>query len=297
MKRNAFVLLLLFCSHLAFSQIQEGALNHILNHTSIKKSYAILFKNNDSKVNFIWSNNLLDYYKNRIGNKTRALKTLKGKLLTGDSINITPNYETPIGLIDTNKVNQLSIDINRGLQPFIDKYFEKNQLKPIYVDLVKEISFCLWQKQTYLFIGLDSGTLPSIGIMKNKIVKPLKVKNNIADNNSIGVEFYFPKYDYYLKAQEIDTTLVYLKLKSKQTDIQRISPNLYEGMYDYAKFSIDKKQRCITVDLYDDMKNFKQKEIYKYDDIKKVQEETNFYNLTSTTKIIKHKVIVPMLLN
>ena len=298
MKKNSFIYCLLLCSHLAFSQVKETVVNHILNNTSVKKSYAVLVKNYDGRISFVWSNDLLDYYKDKSRNKANAIKIIKRKLLVGDTFNIIPNNKISVGLIDSIKLNQLSNDESKGLQFFISKYFKANQLNPIYSDFVKEISFCLWKKQTYLFVGLDNGSLPSIGVKSNKIITNPKIGNGIvkkADDNE--VEFYFPKYDYYLSTKKSDTSLLYLKLSSKRTDVQRLSPKLYNGEYEYAKFSIDKAERFITVELYDDMQKLKLKEIYKYNDVQQQQEETFFYSLNSTTKIIKHKIIIPMLLN
>jgi len=297
MKKISFIYCLLLCSHLTFSQVKETVVNHILNNTSVKKSYAVLVKNYDDRISFVWSNDLLDYYKDKNCNKANAIKIVKRKLLVGDTFNIISSNKISVGAIDSVKLNQLSNDASKGLQFFITKYFKGNQLNPIYSDFVKEVSFCLWKKQTYLFVGLDNGSLPSIGVLSNKIITNSKAENGIVrKTDDKEVEFYFPKYDYYLSMQKPDTSFLYLKLSSKRTDVQRLSPKLYNGEYEYAKFSIDNAKKIITVELYDDMQKFKLKEIYKYNDVRQQQEETFFYSLTSTTKIITHKIIIPILL-
>lgn len=123
------------------------------------------------------------------------------------------------------------------------------------------------------------------------------VENYILNSANLvnDVEFYFTKYDYYLNVKSTDTSLLYLKLNIKRTDVQRLSPKPYTGEYDFAKFNIDRAKKLITVDLYDSMKNFRLKEVYKYSNKQQQQEEINFHNLSSATDKIKHTVIIPVL--
>ncbi len=298
MKKNSFIYCFLLCSHVMFSQVKETVVNHILNNTSAKNSYAILFKNHDGRINFVWSNDLLDYYKSKSHNKANAIAIIKRKLLADDTFNITSNSKMSVGFIDSIKLKQVSRDANRGLHFFINKYFKENQLNSNYSGFVREISYCLWKKNTYIFVGLDNGSLPSIGVKGNKVItNPQKVNGIVERNNTAEVEFYFPKYDYYVSTKSSDTSLLYLKFNSKRTDVQRLSPKLYSGEYEYVKFNIDKIARLITVELYNGMKIFQAKEVYKYSNEQKQQEEINFHSLTSSTKTIKHKVIIPVQLN
>jgi hypothetical protein len=297
MKKISSLYIFLLCYNTTFSQLNRIVVDHILNNSSTKKSYAIFLENNN-KFSLVWSNELIDYFTKECRSKISAIKIIRRKLLVGDTFTLNSNGKVTVGLLDSIKLDRLSDDANKGLHFFISKYFRANQLNPIYSDLVKEISFCLWRRQTYLFIGLDNGSLPSIEIRNNKIITIPKVSNRAVkkpDDNE--VKFYFPKYDYYLRRKNPDTSLLYLKFNSKRTDVQRLSPKLYSGEYEYAKFIIDTIRKLITVELYDEMKKFKIEEIYTYNTLQHQHEEINFYKLTSTTKTIKHKIIIPVLLN
>lgn len=298
MKKICFVFGLLLCYHLMLGQIKGSIVNHIVDNTSPQKSYALLVKIYDGSKRLVWSKDLLDYYRYKGRNKASASMVVKRKLLEGNIFNIRPGGKIPIGSIDSAKLGQLSNDAGKGLDFFVNKYFEKNNLRPIYSDVAKEITALLWEQQTYLFTGLGNGSLPSIGVKCNRVLSMPKAGNAIvSESGDNDVKFYFPKYDYYLNRRKPDTSLLYLKLNNKKTDVQRLFPELYSGEYAYARFSVDEAKKTIMVKLYNDSQKFVLKEIYRYGNGHQLQEETNFYSLTSTTKSIKRKVIVPVLLS
>ena len=105
--------------------------------------------------------------------------------------------------------------------------------------------------------------------------------------------FYFAKYDFYLNKNNTDTSKLYLKQDSKLIDVKKISGSPYDGVYEFAKFKINKTDKSISVVLFDINKNELTKEVYHFKNIVSTRSEKYFYNLTPGERIIVWKIITP----
>ena len=109
--------------------------------------------------------------------------------------------------------------------------------------------------------------------------------------NTSDTFYYFQDYDYFLNIKERDTSLKYLKVR--MTDVEKLSGKLYEGEYDFASFTTNKKKREIIVKLFDEDENLLKTLTYHYTLNVSFKEDTWFFNLTAVKKTLLWKVIIP----
>jgi len=113
----------------------------------------------------------------------------------------------------------------------------------------------------------------------------------IHSHNLVDTFFYFTNYDYYLNKNNVDTSLLFLKIDSKIADVEKLSGKFYSGKCYYAKFNIDIKAKNISASLFDENKKLLKTEVYKFKDTVSKRSDTYFFNVSGIQKKLVWKVI------
>ena len=114
--------------------------------------------------------------------------------------------------------------------------------------------------------------------------------------NSSDTFYFFKKYSYHLNIKKTDTSLLYLKLDLKTTDIEKISSQPYIDSYEFAQFLIDKKKRQISVILFGSSKQKIKTELYSFTPRVIKNEEIYFLNLAGLQRKLFWNIIETTLL-
>ena len=114
--------------------------------------------------------------------------------------------------------------------------------------------------------------------------------------NSSDTFYFFKKYSYHLNIKKTDTSLLYLKLDLKTTDIEKISSQPYINSYEFAQFLIDKKKRQISVILFGSSKQKIKTELYSFTPRVIKNEEIYFLNLAGLQRKLFWNIIETTLL-
>jgi hypothetical protein len=285
-----FILLGVFCCFLSSAQNDVKIIKAILDSTSEKKNYAIIFNNSSNEKCFIWSNQLIESYKARGFSNAMAIKIIKEKLFNNDTFNIDNNVNINFDKIEMKKYEV--VDKYKSLDSFLEVYFQNNQMKSIHSEYFKEVSYFLWNKGIYVYIGLDCGSLPCIGIFNNSQINNNRTKKILDKEQSKNNKyFFFEEYGIYLNVEKPDTSI--LNLKVNKTDVQSLTRSNYMGEFHFAKFAVNHNSRTIMVYLYNSSKELQQRRKYKYHTNYQLDEEQYFLSITSDIQTIQRMVTIP----
>jgi hypothetical protein len=114
--------------------------------------------------------------------------------------------------------------------------------------------------------------------------------------NPTDTFYFFKEYSYHLNLKKKDSSLLYLKLDLKTTDIEKISSQPYNGSFEYAQFFIDKKKSQIRVGLYNKAKQKIKSELYSFNPIIIRTKEVYFLNLAGIERKLSWNTIETTLL-
>jgi hypothetical protein len=76
-------------------------------------------------------------------------------------------------------------------------------------------------------------------------------------------------------------------------DTEKLSDESYTGIYEYADFKINSKEKRINVELYDKYKRQIKKETYNFENTVTTKSDTWFFNVSGVTRTLIWKVITP----
>lgn len=264
MKRLTLVFLIL--SNQVFAQF-EKSLDFMIQNTSSKNYYGFIIKDINRKDFFIWSNLLIDEFIDRGYSLESAKKIIKTKILNKDTISVAAIQQYQFRGLDNNLTSKIAaIASNKKLEDALNIFFKKKCLNAEFSDWLNEIAFYLWRRNTFLTVGFNNRCYISIAIINNRFQKvekdsftPKKIKLRV------DTVFYFPKYDF--STNLIDNNgeyFQYLDENARLSDVTRVPLHQYKGDLKFAKVFDDRKNKTITLQLFDAKKIQKLEEKYIY---------------------------------
>ena len=127
------------------------------------------------------------------------------------------------------------------------------------------------------------------------LILSISVSAQFREHNITDTFYYFKEFDYCLNKNSFDTSFIYLKADSKNTDIEKISSKYYNGEFEYATFRIDRSKKTIFVKLFDLNKKELNLEFYHFDDLVTSKSDKYYFNVSGTERVLTWKVITPIL--